>query len=145
MVTVTDRRGDRPGNRRDFAAVVERYHMGDATGEGFDDPDADQPDADRQNAGARGPAHRLGVEVDPEADGPAAFMQALAVPRNAKWGAAVGLAFTLAVFVFFVVIPGTYRSPLWYVGLAFVLAISTAGLVAFLLTLARAIRLSRTL
>ena len=87
----------------------------------------------------------LAVEVDPDADGPAAFMQALRVVRNAKVGAVVGVGFTLAVFVFFVVIPGTYRSPLWYVGLAAVLALSVAGLVAFCLTLARAIRLSRQL
>jgi len=87
----------------------------------------------------------LGVEVDPDADGPAAFMQALRVPRNATVGAAVGVAFTLVVFVFFVVIPGTMRSPLWYVGLAGVLALSVTGLVAFLLTLVRAVRLSRQL
>jgi hypothetical protein len=90
-----------------------------------------------------GPA--LEVPVDPDAEGPTAFMQALRVPRNAKVGAAVGVVFTLAVFLVFVVIPGSYRSPLWYVGLAFVLALSTAGLVAFLLTLVRAVRLSRSL
>lgn len=85
------------------------------------------------------------VEVDPDAEGPAAFMQALEVARNAKWGGLVGAGVTLVVFVVFVVLPGTYRSPLWYVGLAFVLALSTAGLVAFLLTLVRAVRLSRQL
>lgn len=87
----------------------------------------------------------LRVDVDPDADGPTAFMQALRVPRNAKVGAAVGVGVTLTVFVFFVVIPGTYRSPLWYVGLASVLALSVAGLVAFLLTFVRAVRLSRRL
>ncbi|MEF8853348.1 MAG: hypothetical protein V5A44_10200 [Haloarculaceae archaeon] len=85
----------------------------------------------------------LAVEVDPDADGPAAFMQALRVPRNAKVGAAVGVGFTLVVFVLFVVVPGTTRSPLWYVGLAAVLALSVAGLVALVLTLGRAVRLSR--
>jgi len=69
-------------------------------------------------------------------------MQALRVPRNAKLGLLVGVVVTLLVFLVFVVLPGTYRSPLWYVGLAFVLALSTAGLVAFVLTLARAVRLS---
>ena len=85
------------------------------------------------------------VEVDADAAGPAAFMQALEVPRNAKWGGVVGVALTVVVFVLFVVLPGTLRSPLWYVGLGFVLALSVAGLVAFVLTLARAVRLSRTL
>lgn len=118
--------------------------MGEDTGDGSDG--AGGPRVAVRSAGEDGDAGtRLGVEVDPDADGPAAFMQALRVPRNAKWGAAVGLAVTLAVFVFFVVIPGTYRSPLWYVGLAFVLALSVAGLVAFGLTLVRAIRLSRSL
>jgi len=69
-------------------------------------------------------------------------MQALRVPRNAKLGLLVGVVVTLLVFLVFVVLPGTYRSPLWYVGLAFVLALSTAGLVAFVLTLARPVRLS---
>lgn len=105
--------------------------------------------SERDPDGARGaePGERSGlaVEVDPDADGPAAFMQALRVERNAKIGGVVGVAVTLAVFVFFVVIPGTLRSPLWYLGLAFVLALSTAGLVAFLLSLTRAVRLSRDL
>jgi len=77
--------------------------------------------------------------------GKAAFLEALRVRRNAAWGAIVGVAFTAVVFALFVVIPGTYRSPLWYLGLAFVLAMSTAGFVAFLLTLGRAVRLSREL
>ncbi|MFB6087819.1 MAG: hypothetical protein ABEJ85_04800 [Haloarculaceae archaeon] len=84
------------------------------------------------------------LDVDAES-GPQAFMQALEVSRNAKRGLVAGVAFTLLVFVFFVVIPGTYRSPLWYVGLAFVLAISTAGLVTFLLVMVRAYRLSHEL
>lgn len=91
--------------------------------------------------------HRPGpaVGVDPDADGRTAFLQALRVRRNAGVGVAVGVTVTVAVFVLFVVVPGTVRSPLWYVGLAFVLATSTAALVAALLTLARAVRLSRHL
>jgi len=77
--------------------------------------------------------------------GRAAFVEALRVRRNAKWGAAVGFSFTAAVFVLFVLVPGAARSPLWYVGLGFVLALSMTGLVAFLLTLVRAVRLSREL
>lgn len=72
-------------------------------------------------------------------------MQALNVVRHAKIGAAVGVAFAVLVFVFFVVIPGSYRSPLWYLALGFVLAVSVAGFVAFLLTMTRAYRLSRDL
>lgn len=89
----------------------------------------------------------LGVDQgdDQPASGRAAFVSALRVRRNTKWGVAVGLAFTIAVFVFFVVVPGAQRSTAWYVALGFVLALSTAGLVAFLLTLVRAIRLSREL
>jgi hypothetical protein len=107
----------------------------DGLGPGEDVP----PDA------PHGTERDLDVEVDPDADGPAAFMQALRVRRNAVWGVGVGVAVTALVFVVFVVIPGTIRSPLWYLGLAFVLALSTAGLVATVLTLTRAARLSRDL
>lgn len=116
--------------------------MSDGT-RGDGNADGDGP-ADTE-AGVAAAGGDLGVEVDPDASGPAAFMQALAVPRNAKWGAVAGVAFTLLVFFVFVVLPGTYRSPLWYVGLGFVLAVSTAGLVATALTLVRAARLSRNL
>lgn len=80
-----------------------------------------------------------------EPSGRAAFVAALRVRRNAKWGLAVGLALTVAVFVLFVLVPGSRRPPALYVALGFVLALSTAGLVAFLLTLGRAVRLSRQL
>ncbi|WP_436908346.1 DUF7536 family protein [Halosimplex marinum] len=83
--------------------------------------------------------------VDDAAGGRAAFVAALRVRRNARWGLAAGLALALAAFVLFVALPGSRRSPLLYVGLGFVLAMSTAGLVAFLLTLGRAVRLSRRL
>jgi len=77
--------------------------------------------------------------------GKVVFMEALRVRRNAKIGAAVGLLFAAFVFVSF---PGAYapsRSTAWYVALGFVLMFSMAGLVAFFLTLGRAIRLSRDL
>lgn len=89
------------------------------------------------------PSDALAGEQD--ASGRAAFVRALRVRRNATWGVAVGTAFTAAVFALFVVLPGAVRSPLWFLALAFVLALSTAGLVAFLLTLVRAYRLSREL
>jgi len=77
--------------------------------------------------------------------GKVVFMEALGVKRNAKIGAAVGLLFAAFVFVSF---PGAYapsRSTAWYIALAFVLMFSMGGLVAFFLTLGRAVRLSRDL
>ncbi|WP_235853519.1 DUF7536 family protein [Halosimplex salinum] len=87
----------------------------------------------------------IAPEVAEAESGKAAFVAALRVRRNAKWGVVVGVALTVAAFVLFVAIPGALRSPLWYVALGFVLAMSTAGFVAFLLTLGRAVRLSREL
>ena len=96
--------------------------------------------------GDESPVSNQGTRPPDEAkSGRAAFVEALRVRRNALWGVAVGLAFTVAVFVFFVVVPGAQRSTLWYVALAFVLALSIAGLVASVLTLGRAVRLSREL
>ncbi|MFB6140989.1 MAG: hypothetical protein ABEJ26_11210 [Halosimplex sp.] len=98
-------------------------------------------------AGERSEGTESAVELDVDGaeSGRAAFVAALRVRRNAKWGIAVGVALAAAAFVLFVVFPGVRRSPLLYVGLGFVLAMSTAGLVAFLLTLGRAVRLSRRL
>lgn len=72
-----------------------------------------------------------------------AFLQALNVPRNAKVGLAFGVVFTLGVYYLFVVVPGTFRSPLWYLGLGFVLALSVGAVAAFALTVVSAYRLSR--
>jgi hypothetical protein len=105
----------------------------------------DSADAGADTDAAEGTATAEAVADPGEQGGTAAFLEALRVRRNAAWGAVVGVAFTAVVFALFVVIPGTYRSPLWYLGLAFVLAMSTAGFVAFLLTLGRAVRLSREL
>jgi len=77
--------------------------------------------------------------------GPGAFMQALNVPRNARLGFAFGLLFTVAVYLFFVVMPGAIRSPLWYLALAFVLFVGVGGLATTALTLVSAYRLSRQL
>lgn len=78
-----------------------------------------------------------------ELSGRAALVRALNVRRNARWGFAFALVVTLAVFGFFVVIPGTYRATTWYVALGFVLAISLGGLATAVLTLFSAIRLAR--
>lgn len=70
----------------------------------------------------------------------AALVRALDVKRNAAWGFAFGVLIAVAVFVFFVVIPGTYRSATYYVMLGFVLAISLGGLFSAALTIRSAMR-----
>lgn len=78
--------------------------------------------------------------------GRAALVEALRVRRNAALGLAFGVAFTVAVFVVFVVLPpGTTRSSLYYVALGFVLALTTGGLATAVLVAGRAYRLSREL
>ena len=65
---------------------------------------------------------------------------------NLKRGVVVGVAFTTAIFLFFVVLaPNTVRSPLYYVALAFVLAMGASALVATVLVMYRAYRLSKEL
>lgn len=78
-----------------------------------------------------------------EPSGRAALVRALNVQRNAKIGFAFGVLVSIAVFVFFVVIPGTYRSVLLYVALSFVLAVSLGGLATAVLTMGSAVRLAR--
>ena len=78
-----------------------------------------------------------------EPSGRAAFVRALNVRRNARWGFGFGALVAVAVFGFFVVIPGTIRSRAYYVALGFVLALSLGGLTTAVLTLFSAIRLAR--
>ncbi|WP_336001333.1 DUF7536 family protein [Halorientalis halophila] len=77
--------------------------------------------------------------------GKAALVEALAVRKNARRGFAFGFLFTLAVFAFFVLIPGVTRSPAYYVALAFVLATGIGGLATAALTVVTAYRLTKTL
>ncbi|MDG5775652.1 hypothetical protein QA599_04290 [Haloarculaceae archaeon H-GB1-1] len=77
--------------------------------------------------------------------GTAAFLDALDLRRNARRGFAIGVLFAVAVYVFFVTIPGTYRSPLYYVALAFVLAVGVGGLATVGLVAIRAKRLAQEL
>lgn len=65
--------------------------------------------------------------------GPAALIEALNVPTHAKRGFLAAAVLTVAVFVFFVVIPGAQRSPLLYATLAFVLFVSLGGLITAVL------------
>ena len=72
-------------------------------------------------------------------------MAALNVPRNARFGFGLGVALAVAAFVFFVVVPGSQRSPVLYVALAFVLAVGVGLLLTLVFTLASAYRLARQL
>jgi hypothetical protein len=72
-----------------------------------------------------------------------ALVEALEVRQNAMRGLAVGLLFTAVVFYLFVVAPGgTIRSPLYYVALGFVLALTMSGLATIVLVAVRAYRLA---
>jgi hypothetical protein len=83
------------------------------------------------------------------------LVRALRVPRNATVGVAVGLALAVATYlarVFELLGPfaGTREYPVlgpegWFLVLAFVLATSTALLVASVLTVVEAVRLAREL
>jgi hypothetical protein len=90
---------------------------------------------------------RLGVSSPDEApSGRAALVEALEVQKNLKRGVAVGVVFTAAIFLVFVVFPpATVESPVYYVALAFVLALSTSGLAAAVLVVRRAYQLSKEL
>lgn len=78
--------------------------------------------------------------------GPRGLLDALEVRRNTLVGFAVGVVVTVAIFTFFVVLPGaTTRSPLYYGALAFVLAVAVGGLATVLLLARQAYHLSREL
>jgi len=82
---------------------------------------------------------------DPSA-GPGGLVEALHVRQNLRRGLAVGVGFAVVVFVFFVgLAPETTRSQLYYFGLAFVLAMTTSGLVAAALVARRAYHLTQDL
>jgi acid phosphatase family membrane protein YuiD len=84
--------------------------------------------------------------TDNQPSGRAALVEALHVRQNLKRGVVVGVVFTAAIFLFFVVLaPNTVRSPLYYVALAFVLAMASSGLAAAILVMHRAYRLTKEL
>ncbi|MCU4751033.1 hypothetical protein OB919_03395 [Halobacteria archaeon AArc-curdl1] len=74
----------------------------------------------------------------------ARLFEALQVKRNAAISLVVGVVFTLVVFLFFVVIPGSGQTN-YLLALGFVLAVTTAGSVLIVLTVYRTIQLSREL
>ena len=74
----------------------------------------------------------------------ARLVEALEVRRNAKQGFAAGLLFAVAVYVYFVAVPGTrVWSPVLYLGLAFVVAVTTGLLATAVLTALTARRLAK--
>lgn len=105
--------------------------------------DAADPDAD--------------VDSGPESDQPerppaANFVAALRVRRNVLLGGISGFALAAAVYAYFVAIPvlvpaipARDRSPLLYLLLAFVVAVTAAMLVAAALTVVSAVRRVREL
>lgn len=87
----------------------------------------------------------------PERPPTAQFLAALDVGRNARLGLVAGVWFTLAVYLFFIVVPAWSAQnasdvlSAYYLALAFTLATTTAGIVAIALTIRSAIALSREL
>ena len=76
----------------------------------------------------------------------ARLVEALKVRQNAKRGFLVGILFAVAVYVYFVAVPGTQVwPPVFYLGLAFVVAVTTGLLVTTLLTALSARHLAKNL
>ena len=76
------------------------------------------------------------------------FLEALGVKRNLAIGLVVGIAFTAAVYLFFVVLGDGSSSGVlsgYYLALAFTLSTTVAATIAILLTVWTAIKLSREL
>lgn len=81
-----------------------------------------------------------------DSGGRAALVEALRVRRNAKRGLATGVLVAGLVFLLFVVLPSDTARPMAYYGaLAFVLAMTVAGLATAVFVAARAYRLTREL
>lgn len=79
----------------------------------------------------------------PDRPGTAALVDALAVRRNAAVGFGLGTLLAALLVYGQVTSTGHLYSPLWYVGLGFVLAVGVGLLVTLLLTLGSAYRLAR--
>ncbi|HET7325079.1 MAG TPA: hypothetical protein VFJ06_12175 [Halococcus sp.] len=83
----------------------------------------------------------------PERPPTAQFLAALSVARNAKIGLVVGVVFSVLVYIYRVFellgpTTDTRGSPLLFLALAVTLALTTAALVAVVLTLVSAYRLA---
>ena len=82
---------------------------------------------------------------DPDAGGREALLRALEVPRNARLAAVIGVVLSLSVTLLFLGVHAGWQSrePLpYYVGLTFVVFVSTTLLAASVLTVRRAIALT---
>ncbi|WP_227352991.1 DUF7536 family protein [Haladaptatus salinisoli] len=88
-------------------------------------------------------------EEIPERPATAKLIEALNVRRNAAIGFAVSIALTVLVYVYRVVIvgevPGQAGTPVYYLALGFVLAISLGALLTAVLTFVSARRIAREL
>jgi hypothetical protein len=75
------------------------------------------------------------------------FVEALRVKRNAARGFAFGIAATVAVYAFFIILPGGFElgRDLYFLGLAAVMAVGLGGLATAVLVALRARRLAREL
>jgi len=91
-------------------------------------------------------AASAGESGDPDSSPRSRFVRALGVPRNGKIGVALGVAFATAVYLLFVVwLPQSDRSSPLLIVLAFVIAVSTALLVATALTVRNVARMTADL
>jgi hypothetical protein len=89
-------------------------------------------------------------DSDPETSpqsGRQRFVQALEVRRNALRGFWFGIVATVAVYAFFIILPGGFElgRDLYYVGLALVMAAGLGGLATAVLVALRARRLVKEL
>lgn len=121
-------------DRRDFCPGVTSRSVTDESG------DASSDGGTATDAGG-------GTGGDPRPDRPGgktALVEALHVRAKARRGLVVGLVVTVAIFGFFVVIPGVDRSALYYAALAFVLFLTTWMLAVATLVGRRALHLTAT-
>ena len=61
------------------------------------------------------------------------ILRTLAVRRNAIRGFTAGALFAVALYVLFVVLPGSTFSPVFFVGLAFVVAMTSGAILTTIL------------
>ena len=101
---------------------------------------------DRGGTGETASAPRSRGGGGDESDPDLRFARALGVQRNAKLAFGISTAFAALLYVLFVVVPGeTTQSPVLYLGLAFVVLVSTTLLLTLVFTAISAWRLSREL
>ena len=89
------------------------------------------------------------VDEPPERPPLANLLDALSVRRNVAIGLSIGIGLAVLLYVYRVVligsVPGERGSPLLFAGLAFVLAVTVAALIAIVLTAISAWSLARNI